>query len=88
MYGKMQESGLTEIFPLICTSALWGHTILFSQMEFPFLRAHISSLMAAESESRSVMSDSFRPHGFTVHGILQARILEWVAFQGIFPTQG
>ena len=26
----------------------------------------------------------------TVHGILQARILEWVAvpFQGIFPTQG
>ena len=40
MYGKMQESGLTEIFPLICTSALWGHTILFSQMEFPFLRAH------------------------------------------------
>ena len=24
MYGKMQESGLTEIIPLICTSALWG----------------------------------------------------------------
>ena len=29
-----------------------------------------------ESQSRSVMSDSF----YTVHGILQARILEWVAF--------
>ena len=29
------------------------------------------------------MSDSSRPHGYdihTVHGILQARILEWVAF--------
>ena len=28
--------------------------------------------------------------GFSVHGIFQARILEWVAFllQGIFPTQG
>ena len=29
--------------------------------------------------------------GYTVCGILQARILEWVAFpfsQGIFPTQG
>ena len=35
--------------------------------------------------------------GYTVHGILQARILQWVAvpfsrgsslFQGIFPTQG
>ena len=25
---------------------------------------------------------------WTVHGILQARTLEWVAFQGIFPTQG
>ena len=33
-----------------------------------------------ESESRSVMSDSLRPHGLYVHGILQARILEWVAF--------
>ena len=31
------------------------------------------------------------PKDYTVHGILQARILEWVAFpffQGIFPTQG
>ena len=31
------------------------------------------------------------PLGFSVHGILQARILEWIAMpslQGIFPTQG
>ena len=28
-----------------------------------------------ESESHSVMSDSLQPHG-----ILQARILEWIAF--------
>ena len=38
------------------------------------------------------MSDSLQPHGlYTIHGILQARILEWVAFpfsRGIFPTQG
>ena len=34
----------------------------------------------SESESRSVMSDSLQPHGLYVHGILQARILEWVAF--------
>ena len=27
-----------------------------------------------------VVSDSFEPMGYTVHGILQARILEWVAF--------
>ena len=31
------------------------------------------------------------PSGFSVHGILQARILEWIAMpssRGIFPTQG
>ena len=32
------------------------------------------------SESRSVVSDSLRPHGLYTYGILQARILEWVAF--------
>ena len=26
------------------------------------------------------MSDSLQPTDYTVHGILQARILEWVAF--------
>ena len=33
----------------------------------------------SESESCSVMSDSLRPQDCTVFGILQARILEWVA---------
>ena len=33
-----------------------------------------------ESESRSVMSDSLQPHDYTIHGILQARILGCVAF--------
>ena len=32
------------------------------------------------SESHSVVSDSFNPVDYTVHGIVQARILEWVAF--------
>ena len=32
------------------------------------------------SESRSVESDSLRPVDYTVRGILQARLLEWVAF--------
>ena len=42
--------------------------------------------MKSESESPSVMSDSLAPHrlyvacqAFSVHRILQARILEWVA---------
>ena len=30
--------------------------------------------------SHSVVSDSLWPQGYKVHGILQARILEWVAF--------
>ena len=49
---------------------------------------HLASLNL-ESESRSVVSDSLQPH--TVHGILQARILEWVALpfsRGIFLTHG
>ena len=33
----------------------------------------------SENESHSVVSDSLQPHD-SVHGILQARILEWVAF--------
>ena len=32
-----------------------------------------------ESESCSVVFDSLQPMDYTVHGILQARILEWVA---------
>ena len=34
----------------------------------------------SESESYSVVSDSLQLYDYTVHGILQARILEWVAF--------
>ena len=41
------------------------------------------TLHAAERDSKldvscSVMSDSFETHGSSVHGISQARILEWV----------
>ena len=35
MYMKMQGSGLTEIIPLICSSAIWGQYPLFSHPEFP-----------------------------------------------------
>ena len=36
------------------------------------------SLFQSENESCSVVSDSLQLHG--LHGILQARILAWVAF--------
>ena len=55
-------------------------------------REHVCvCVCVCESESRSVMANFLRPRGPPVHGILQARILEWVAFpfaRGIFPTQG
>ena len=28
MHGKMHESGITEIIPLMCTSAIWGQYLL------------------------------------------------------------
>ena len=34
MCGKMQESGLTEIIPLICISAIWGWYPVRSHFEF------------------------------------------------------
>ena len=33
MYGKMQESGPTEIIPFKCTSAIWTHSPVF--LDFP-----------------------------------------------------
>ena len=36
--------------------------------------------LESESESHSVLSDSLWSHDCIVHGTLQARILEWVAF--------
>ena len=35
MYEKMEESGLIEIIPLICTSAVWGQYPVFSHPETP-----------------------------------------------------
>ena len=33
-YGKTQDSGLTEIIPLMCTSAPWGQYPVFSHPKF------------------------------------------------------
>ena len=35
MYMKMQRPGLTEIIPLMCTSAIWGLYLMLSDPEFP-----------------------------------------------------
>ena len=44
-----------------------------------FLTISPNFLSSLKSESRSVMSDSLQAHDYTVHVILQARIVEWVA---------
>ena len=41
--------------------------------------------MLGKSESHSVVSTLCDPVDYTVHGILQARILKWVAFPFSFP---
>ena len=42
--------------------------------------SHVKGLREkTESESLSVVSDSCNPMEYPVHGILQARVLEWVA---------
>ena len=48
------------------------------------------SELFSESESCSIVSDSLQPLTYRVHGILQARILEWVAypfFRGSSPPR-
>ena len=64
MYGKTQESGFTEIIPLICTSAIWGQCPVFSHPDFPqgSPREWQQSDGSSVQFSHSVMSDSLRPH--------------------------
>ena len=53
--------------------------------EIPFFTTQVKVKVAQSCPSLC------NPMDYTVHGILQARILEWVAFsflRGIFPTQG
>ena len=35
MYGRMQETGLTEIIPLICTLTIWSQYPVFLPPESP-----------------------------------------------------
>ena len=60
---------------------------LITLLLFPYcMHAKVASVM-----SNSLQPMDCSPPGSSVHGILQARILEWVAnalLQGIFPAQG
>ena len=58
-----------------------------------YLHTYICVSVCAQSLGRVRLFDPMdcSPPGSSVHGILQARTLEWVAIsysRGIFPTQG
>ena len=67
----------------------------FSQSTFllkicKFISVHVLSLQACSTFPTLYSLMDCSPPGSSFHGILQARILEWVAvlsFRGFFPTQ-
>ena len=76
----MLDGDFSQAADWILVSAIKGH-----------LEPYSWSIEVKWSEGRSVVSDSLRLQGLYSPGILQARILDWVAFpfsRGIFPTQG
>ena len=80
---KNNHSKLSPPFSFLWHSH-WPLRILTPVVFWPFLPDPCLSYFSAHVLSRSVMSDSLwpmdcSPPGSSVHGILQARILEWVA---------
>ena len=74
---RTQGSNPSLTFPALAdrfftTSATWEAHSFIIQLQNIWLKNW-------RSESHSVMFDSLWPHGYTVHGILQA-LLEWVVF--------
>ena len=68
-WGRRVENICIKFFGIILHICVFFHLFIYSSVCF-FI-----------SESLSVMPDSLQPHGLCkVHGILQARMLEWVAF--------
>ena len=68
--GSLGENGCMYMYGrnLCCSPEIITNWSLFVNWLYP-----------NPSESCSVMSDSLCPMDYTVHGILQARILAWVA---------
>ena len=69
MYGKMHESGLTEIIPLICTSATWGQHPVLSQPESP--QGAPSGVVAVADGGHPVsILSSFRAHRWGSYNVM------------------
>ena len=85
--GEKVEAS-TDIFSLGSKTTVDVDCSLEIKRHF-LLRRKVMTNLVKLTQSRPTLCD---PMDYTVHGILQARMLKWVAFplllQGIFPTQG
>ena len=61
----MQESGLTEIITLICTSAIWGQYPVFSHPEFP-QGASLGVAAVSDELTMSIQFPFWVPSGHTI----------------------
>ena len=67
MYGKIQKSGLTEIIPLICISAIWGQYLVLSHLESP-LGVLLGEAAVADGWIAGFLLLSLGPSGLTILG--------------------
>ena len=75
------ENQMFHIFFILPFTSVFYFSRSFTLICLYFWSFLSNSFLGSESESRSVVSNSLQPHGdYPVHGILQARILAWVAF--------
>ena len=70
--------------------ACWIYMCIYIYMCVCVCVCVYTHIYLCESESCSVVSDSLKSRDYTVHWILQARLLEWVAFpfSGDLPDPG
>ena len=85
--GRLQSMGLQRVRYFLATkSPPEGYIVQLEKYNQYFIIA-----ISYEVKVSQLYPNLCNSKGYTVHGILQARILEWVAFPfsgGIFPTQG
>ena len=79
------------IFFVCLSHFMTCETLTFACFCFLFFSDVLSLVLASQSCLTLCNPMDCSPPGFSVHGILQARILEWVAIpfsRGVSPTQG
>ena len=85
--GRLQSMGLQRVRYFLATkSPPEGYIVQLEKYNQYFIIT-----ISYEVKVSQLYPNLCNSKGYTVHGILQARILEWVALlfsRGIFPTQG